>query len=101
MIHTCRSRFGTQIRLTSERWEHITQGHPELAGMLYLVLEAVETADSIHEGAHGESLVVKHHSEGKHFVVVYREGDADGFIITAFLARRVRSITRRKRIWPT
>ena len=101
VIHTCRSRSGTPIRLTSERWEHITQGHPELAGMLYLVLEAVETAESIHEGADGESLAMKHHAEGKKLVVVYREGDTDGFIITAFLTRRARSITRRKKIWPT
>jgi len=69
--------------------------------MLYLVLEAVETAESIHEGADGESLAMKHHAEGKKLVVVYREGDTDGFIITAFLTRRARSITRRKKIWPT
>jgi hypothetical protein len=89
------------IRLTSERWEHITQGHPELAGLLYSVLEAVETADSVHEGVTGELLGVKRQDDGKHLVVVYREGEADGFIITSFLTRRVQSITKRNRVWPT
>lgn len=88
-------------RLTSDRWEHITQGHPELAGLLYSVLEAIESADAVHEGAAGELLAVRRRGDGKHLVVVYREGDTDGFIITSFLIRRVQSVTKRRRIWPT
>jgi hypothetical protein len=38
--------------------------------------------------------------EGKHLVVVYREGIEDGFIITAFVTRRVRSLVKRRQVWP-
>ena len=34
-------------------------------------------------------------------VVVYRETNpSDGFVITAFLTRRLRSLDRRNQIWP-
>ena len=33
-------------------------------------------------------------------VVVYRELKDDGFIITAFVTRRVRSLAKRKQLWP-
>jgi len=39
-------------------------------------------------------------NEGKHLVVVYRESGNDGFIITAFLTRKLSSLERRKQIWP-
>jgi len=37
---------------------------------------------------------------GKFLVVVYRELVGDGFVITAFVTRRLRSIERRKQLWP-
>jgi hypothetical protein len=37
---------------------------------------------------------------GKYIVVVYREQENDGFVITAFLTRRIRSLERRKQVWP-
>jgi hypothetical protein len=100
-MHHCVSRSGCSIRLTDERWDHVTRGHPELAGMLYDVLEVIDTADAIHEGASGECLALKAQSDGKHLVAVYREEGRAGFLITAFLTRRTRSIIRRRRIWPT
>ena len=33
-------------------------------------------------------------------VVVYRELLNDGFIITAYLTRRLRSLAKRKQLWP-
>ncbi|MGC2235474.1 MAG: hypothetical protein WA584_04905 [Pyrinomonadaceae bacterium] len=51
------------IRLTDERWAHITEEHSELAGMRFKVT------------------------------------DADGFVITAFLTRRVKSLEKRKILW--
>ena len=36
----------------------------------------------------------------KYLVVVYRELKKDGFIITAFLTRRIKSLMKRKQIWP-
>jgi hypothetical protein len=52
------------------------------------------------EGNLGELLAVKELEPGKHIVVAYREAEMDGFIITAFLTRRLSSLERRKQLWP-
>ena len=41
MSDTVRSKNGIPIRLTSERWAHITDGHNEMAGMREDVLEVL------------------------------------------------------------
>jgi len=38
---------------------------------------------------------------GKHLIVVYKELDnEDGFIITAFLTRKIKQLERRVKLWP-
>ncbi len=70
MRGTVRSVSGVTIRLTEERWLHITEEHAEVAGHL-------------------------------HDVLVYKEQDrVDGFVITAFLTRRLRPIEKRTKLWP-
>jgi hypothetical protein len=95
------SKNGVLIRLPDERWVHITEEHSELAGHLFDVLETVEQPDSIYEGSLGALLAVRSFEAGKHLVVVYRGvSTADGFVITAFLTRRLGQIARRKKLWP-
>ncbi len=36
------SKNGVPIRLTEERWQHISTGHPEIADYYYELLETVE-----------------------------------------------------------
>jgi len=48
----------------------------------------------------GELLAARELEAGKFIVVVYREGRTDGFIITAFLTRRLASLNRKKQLWP-
>jgi hypothetical protein len=88
------------IRLTDERWAHITEEHCELAGWRLEVLETIVTPQRILAGGAGELLAVSERSQGKHLVVVYREFEEDGFIITAFLTTKTNSLNRRKQIWP-
>lgn len=38
------------IRLTEERWLHITEEHTEMAGYYYEVLETIQDPDSIYIG---------------------------------------------------
>jgi hypothetical protein len=45
-------------------------------------------------------MAVREVEMGKHLVVVYREQRDDGFIITAFLTRRIRSLVKRRQLWP-
>jgi hypothetical protein len=100
MTSTTTSKSGRNIRLTAERWAHITEEHAELTGMLSEVMEVITAPDSILAGNDGELLAVKELMSGKYLVVVYRESDRDGFVITAFLTRRKNSLDRRIRIWP-
>jgi hypothetical protein len=97
---TVRSKGGVLVRLTDERWAHITEEHAELAGFRLDVLEAVAAPDRVLVGGAGELLAVKEQTTGKWLVVVYREGEGDGFVITAFLTRRVRQLFRRTQQWP-
>jgi hypothetical protein len=100
MTSTARSKNGTSIRLTAERWTHIADEHGELDGLRSEVLQAVEEPQLIVAGGDGELMAVREFALGKYLVVVYRELDNDGFVITAFLTRRIRSLQRREQVWP-
>ena len=100
MLETVQSKNGIFIRLTDERWAHITEEHCELAGMRLETLETVVNPSKILEGGDGELLAVREIEKNKFLVVVYRELIGDGFIITAFLTRREQYLNRRKQVWP-
>lgn len=100
MIDRILAKSGTPIRLTDERWTHITEEHGELVGLQSNVVETVSHPDRVLLGGDGELLAVREIEVGKHLVVVYREQDNDGFIITAFLTRRIRSLEKRRQLWP-
>ncbi len=100
MAHTAKSVNGVTIRLPDERWVHITEEHTEMAGFLYDVLETVQEPLAVFEGNEGELLAAREIESGKYIIAVYREvSQEDGFIITAFLTKRWKSLERRKKIW--
>ena len=94
------SKSGIAIRLTDERWRHIAEEHGELDGMRQLVLDAIKLPDRVLVGSDEEFLAVRQVEAGKYLIVVYRELKDDGFVITAFLTRRYRSLAKRKQLWP-
>ena len=100
MVEVVKSINKIPIRLTDERWAHVTEEHCELAGLREDVLETVANPLRIIEGHHGELLAIREIYKGAFLVVVYREVNEDGFIITAFLTKRIISFARRKQIWP-
>ena len=100
MDETVKSKNGIQIRLTAERWAHITEEHCELAGMREEVLETISAPLRVLAGNRGALIAIREVEAGKFLVVPYREMASDGFIITAFLTRRVGSLNRRKQVWP-
>ena len=101
-MHTSTSVNNVPIRLSSERWEHISQNHPECAGYLYDILNTVQSPYTIYSGKQGECIAVKKFENAdKYLAVVYREVDKnDGFIITAFLTKRLKWLETRRKIWP-
>jgi len=94
------SKNGVPIRLTNERWTHIVEEHCELAGMRLEVLDTITSPSRILEGGMGELLAVQETHTGKYLVVVYREIDNDGFVITAFITSKTKSLNRRNQLWP-
>ena len=94
------SKNGITIRLTDERWAHITEEHCELAGLRSDVLETVLQPERILTGADGELIAVREIGQGKHLIVVYREHTDDGFVITAFMTSKARSLAKRRQLWP-
>ena len=79
---------------------HIVSHHNEMAAYYFEVLEIVAGPERIFEGNEGELIAVKEHSPGKYFVVIYMEiNGEDGFVITAFLTRRIKQIERRRMLW--
>jgi len=100
-MYSAVSKNGVPIRPPDERWVHITEEHSELAGHLYDVLETVWDPAAVYRGAAGELLAVRGIEAGKFLVAVYREiSPGNGFVITAFLTRRLQQLERRQRLWP-
>ena len=101
-MYTALSHHGISIRLTEERWAHIVEEHGELAGMRSGILDTISAPERIVAGNTGECLAIRPVSSEKWLVVVYKEDVAlrDGFVITAFVTKRIRSLDRRRQVWP-
>jgi len=96
------SKSGAHIRLTEERWRHITCRHPEMQATRGCVLETLADPEWIQGGDYGEFLAIRYYADtalaGKYLVVVYRELAAyEGFILTAYLTKRPSA--RRVTLW--
>lgn len=90
------------IRLTNERWLHISIGHPEIAGYYYEILETVENPQIIYEDSENGLIAVSFRYEliNKFIVVIYKEvSSVDGFIITAYLSNKEQKFEKKKIVW--
>ena len=94
------SKNKVPIRLTQERWEHITRRHPEMENQKEKVENTISDPDIIQNGDFGELLAIRLYSTAslmrRYLVVVYKEStDQDGFVVTAYFTR---SPSKRRRI---
>jgi hypothetical protein len=100
MMKRVASRNGVPIRLTDERWSHITESHCEMAGYYYEILECVEDPDAVYEGRYEELIGMKEMQKDKYIVVMYKEvSEKDGFVITSFITSKKEQFERRKKRW--
>jgi len=99
MTETAWSVRGVPIRLTDERWTHIMEQHCEMAGLRADVMRAIAEPARVVAGSAGELLAVREVGPGRAIVVVYREEQDDGFVITAFVTSRLRALERRRPLW--
>ena len=91
------------VRLTDERWHHITVGHPEMADYYYEILETIENPLTIYVGNSGELIALSDQQPdtNKHIIVVYRENtdENDGFVITAFISNKLNYLNKQEVVW--
>lgn len=98
MVGFAISKNKVVIRLTEERWFHITESHDYMSGLSDYVLEAINEPEEIIEGDENELIAIKTFNN-KYLVAVYREvKDKDGFVITAFLTSDIEKIRKNKQI---
>lgn len=98
MIGYAVSKNNVKIRLTEERWFHITESHDYLSGLSDITLDAVENPDTILEGIEHELISIKRF-KSRFIVVIYKEVTKDdGFIITAFLTSNIDKIKKKRMV---
>ncbi len=89
---------GILVRFTEERWLHIADNKPYMQGHYESVLRAIENPTWILRGYSRTLVAVLPIAKYDYLHVVYKELDVeDGFIITAFISRKV---NKRMIIWP-
>ncbi|MDQ2752402.1 MAG: hypothetical protein M3R72_05200 [Bacteroidota bacterium] len=96
------SKHGIPIRLTEERWQHITIGHPEIADYYYEILETIEKPEIIYEGSNDAKIAVKKVQEkvSAFIVVIYKETSVtDGFVITAYFSNKEQEFKKKNIVW--
>lgn len=101
VLGSATSKNSIPIRLTQERWYHITTSHKEInPDGFSSILDVVVDPDLILKGDVGELLAVKRGLDERWLVVAYKENSAtDGFIITAYLTTDSRWLFQRETLW--
>ena len=98
-----KSKSNKSIRLTAERWFHIIESHDYMAGYFYDTLETISDPDYVVAGKREDLLAAKFyrktHISSKFLIVVYKERNKEGFVITAFMTSNIDNILRRKILW--
>ena len=79
------------IRLTKERWFHITENHDDLAGYYDDVLHTIENPDLVVQGYGGALVAVKGMGKRRYLCVIYREfiSKKDGLVISAYFTSKL------------
>lgn len=96
------SKNKVPIRLTNERWQHISTGHPEIVDYYYEILETLEDPAIIYQGEFDALIAVSKEIEpvNKFIVVVYKESSLeDGYIITAYVSNKEQKFKKKKVLW--
>ena len=110
LLGIVKSMNGVNIRLTRERWDHITTSHLELNPRDYkLVLNIVANPDIILKGDTKELLSVKKQPRKRVWIVVaYKEtlllrnkevNKSDGFVLTAYITTNSHWLFQKEVLW--
>jgi len=94
---------GRTIRLTDERWKHISE-HPEMAGMRGALEETLRAPEEVQESVSDPvaRLYYRYYHRtmvgGKYLCAVVKMAAEDAFVVTAYLTDRMK---KGRIVWPT
>ena len=102
MDRLIKSKNNVPVRLTDERWSHITTAHTDMNNNKDLLLKTVEKPDMILKGVSDELRAVRFFQKTnlgpKYHMAAYKElKHKAGFIITAYKTSKIDKIV--KMIW--
>lgn len=87
------------IRLTDERWQHISNNHPEMNDYKMSILQTISEPDAIYYCKYNELIAMKS-ADNKYIIVIYKEIiPNNGFIITSFLTNKLNYFKNKKISW--
>lgn len=91
MVFIKKEKFGRQIRLTEERWQHMIERHPEIKNHLSKIQTTIQNPDVIIANHYNrnERYYHKYFKSLKNYLIVIIEYRKH-FIITAFIARKIK-----------
>ena len=98
MIGFAVSKNNAKIRLTEERWFHISESHDDLAGHTFDVLECIEDPEYIIKGIADELIACRKYGN-RYLISVYKEYNGEGFVITAYFTKNIRKLLKRGILW--
>jgi len=90
---------GKNVRLSDERWVHIVEGHPEMAGHRNNVLQTITDPGIVLAGAFDELLAARYVRQDKVLVVVFKENKEDGFILTEYFTTKTEKLLNGLILW--
>ena len=77
--------LGFKVRTSPAYWQKIILKHPDLAGQLELVKQALASPDEIHRSSRDENVLLFYLAGNRRWVVaVARHANSEGFLITAY-----------------
>ena len=93
------SRNKVTIRLTNERWIHISKNHDDVSGYFEDILKTIENPEYIKRGYKNSLVALKNYGKKGYLCVIYKEvSKKEGFIITAYFSKYI-NLKDRNLIW--
>lgn len=86
--------FNRRIKLSNDRWKHITDTHPEVEGLLKELEHALKDPELIKRSVYDANVVLfyrycEHIYEGKYMCIVVRLDEES--VVTAYITDRIKS----------
>ncbi len=87
---------GNEVRLTDERLRHLLRRHPEMAFQMHRIEETLARPDAVRSSRSSPTVQLYYRlypdlrGRNRYICLVVKRGTSYSFILTAYLARRIK-----------